>query len=301
MPRERLVLQPADFEPRVPKERPLTARAKQFAREYAVDLNAIEAYKRAGFSVNQPQVDAYRLLGDSRIQELISQYMAEKRERNHISADEALMYHFDRSRVTIPLLTRTGCCRHCHGQDHRYQFTLDEYRTARQKHIDRMRTLAERHRREFDDLGGTGFDPYKPVWSKANGYDDDCPECWGRGFEYPMTMAEIEASLSKEQRELINGYSISVDGRTKGRVIKFEFQDRFKHAALAYDLAALIRPVKPIDKFAPAEMTEDQLEEVVRIAEQQGLLTDQRNDVPVSTERPQVFDVEAEEVTEESQ
>ena len=52
--------------------RPLNPRQLRFIDEYLIDLNATQAYIRAGYSPNGADVGACRLLGDSRIQEAIT-------------------------------------------------------------------------------------------------------------------------------------------------------------------------------------------------------------------------------------
>ncbi|TWH63900.1 terminase small subunit [Azomonas agilis] len=61
---------------------------------------------------------------------------------------------------------RRACCRFCHGEDFRYQYTPDEYRQAEQE--------AEEQGKDFDPQGGIGFDANKDPNPK-------CPECFGRG------------------------------------------------------------------------------------------------------------------------
>lgn len=60
----------------------------------------------------------------------------------------------------------TLACRHCHGVEHYYQRTLNEYR------VDQFKANATNV--PFEPLGGTGFNPHK-------GPHPDCPECFGIG------------------------------------------------------------------------------------------------------------------------
>lgn len=57
-------------------------------------------------------------------------------------------------------------CRHCHGDGHNYQRTLNEFR--------RDEFEANAKNKPFDPKGGIGFNPYK-------GPHPGCPECFGRG------------------------------------------------------------------------------------------------------------------------
>lgn len=264
----RAVLTPEDQEPKPRKptqaergtagNKQLNARHHRFIQEYIRTLNAAQSARAAGYKY---EVEANRLLRNPLVKELIDKGLADKAARNAISADEALVYHFKHSRTELPLLARNGACRFCYGMDFQYQFTQAEYREAQQKHFQLMQSRAARNRVPFDERGGMGFDPYKPPV-------DDCPECWGHGKDYPMLAHEIEAILTPEQRTLFDG--VTFDKRSGS--VRFEFQNRMEHAKMAYTLAALIRPVKAIEKLNPAEMTDDQLEEAVRNAREQGLL-----------------------------
>ena len=71
-------------------KKPLSARQLAFAREYLVDLNGTKAVIRAGYSERGADVQAVRLLADARIKALIDQGMADRAERNQITADRVL-------------------------------------------------------------------------------------------------------------------------------------------------------------------------------------------------------------------
>jgi phage terminase small subunit len=70
----------------------LTAKQQRFVDEYLVDLNATQAYLRAGYKVNEnvAAVNAQRLLRNANIQHLLSQAMQERAKRTEITADRVL-------------------------------------------------------------------------------------------------------------------------------------------------------------------------------------------------------------------
>lgn len=280
----RAVLSDDEKHPQRPNKDGLHYRQLLFIEEYCDSLNAAQAAKKAGYNHSS---EAFRLLKNPLVKSLIEKKLKDKQLRTQISADDALIYHFRHSRAELPLLARNGACRCCYGIDHQYQFTLNEYREAMQKHQSQMLAKPPRNRVPFDEKGGIGFDPYKPPVA-------ECPECWGRGKDYPMLAHEIEAVLTPEQRTLFNGITFNKrDGS-----VRFDFQDRMDHAKMAYTLAALIRPVKAIEKLNPAEMTDDQLEEAVRNAREQGLLQTDTPAEPLPGDPPGPI-IDAEPVPEE--
>lgn len=70
----------------------LTAKQQRFVDEYLIDLNATQAYLRAGYQVseNVAAVNALRLLKNAKIQEVLSQAMQERAKRTEITADRVL-------------------------------------------------------------------------------------------------------------------------------------------------------------------------------------------------------------------
>ena len=74
--------------------RPLTVKQKKFVQEYLIDGNATRAYKAAGYGSNgnlkTPNVSAYQLLRNPRIQREIQHEMEERNRRVHIDQDKVL-------------------------------------------------------------------------------------------------------------------------------------------------------------------------------------------------------------------
>ena len=73
-----------------PGKRPLTERQKAFVREYLIDLNAMAAYKRAGYkgTGHTAEASAQQILRNLEVQKAIQKAMAERAERTEITADE---------------------------------------------------------------------------------------------------------------------------------------------------------------------------------------------------------------------
>lgn len=71
----------------------LTPKQQQFVAEYLIDLNATEAYKRAGYKAknsNVAGVEAHKLLKNPKIADAVTAGMKAREERTHITADRVL-------------------------------------------------------------------------------------------------------------------------------------------------------------------------------------------------------------------
>jgi len=74
-------------------ESTLNPRQIRFAQEYLVDLNATEAYKRAGYETKDNDVagaNAARLLADDRVKALVDRMKIDRELRTQITADRVL-------------------------------------------------------------------------------------------------------------------------------------------------------------------------------------------------------------------
>jgi phage terminase small subunit len=70
--------------------RPLSDRQKMFCREYLVDLNATQAYIRAGYSETGAQTSASKLLSNPLIRAHTDSVLAKRAEKVEISVDYVL-------------------------------------------------------------------------------------------------------------------------------------------------------------------------------------------------------------------
>ncbi|EJY1761621.1 MULTISPECIES: terminase small subunit [Klebsiella] len=148
----------------------LTVQQRLFVAEYLKDNNATQAAIRAGYSKKTAYSIGQRLLKKVEIAQAIAQQQKASIERTLGSADEVLekmwrLATFDANQISQH---RRGCCRHCWGFGHQYQ-----WRDAVEYEEKRLEAL-ERKRREPVDVGGYGYnhtlDP-----------NPDCPRCNGEG------------------------------------------------------------------------------------------------------------------------
>lgn len=142
-------------------------KVKRFIAEYLKDNNATAAAERAGYS--DPNYGR-QLLTNPNVAQAIAQQQKASIVRTLGSAEEVLeqmwrLATFDANQISQH---RRGCCRHCWGFGHQYQ-----WRDAVEYEEKRLEAL-ERKRREPVDVGGYGYnhtlDP-----------NPDCPRCNGEG------------------------------------------------------------------------------------------------------------------------
>ncbi|HHS9592746.1 terminase small subunit [Raoultella terrigena] len=148
-------------------EAKLSPKIKRFIAEYLKDNNATAAAERAGYS--DPNYGR-QLLTNPNVALAIAQQQKASIVRTLGSADEVLeqmwkLATFDANQLSQH---RRGCCRHCWGFGHQYQ-----WRDAVEYEEKRLEAL-ERKRCEPLDVGGYGYnhtlDP-----------NPDCPRCNGEG------------------------------------------------------------------------------------------------------------------------
>ena len=68
----------------------LTPKQQRFVEEYLIDLNATQAYIRAGFSAKLANTNAVKLLQNTTIAKAIAEAQAKREERTQIDADYVL-------------------------------------------------------------------------------------------------------------------------------------------------------------------------------------------------------------------
>ena len=69
----------------------LAQKQQRFVDEYLIDLNATQAAVRAGYSVKTADVQGSRLLGTVKVQQAVSEAMAERSKRTGINQDRVVM------------------------------------------------------------------------------------------------------------------------------------------------------------------------------------------------------------------
>lgn len=92
----------------------LTKKQQLFVQEYLKDLNATDAYKRAGYAVkddNVAAVCANKLLRNAKVKEQIDKAMEERAKRNQLSADwvlRKLKENTERCMQLEPVINKDG-------------------------------------------------------------------------------------------------------------------------------------------------------------------------------------------------
>ena len=72
-------------------EKPLNDRQKAFIRHYNVSANAADAYRKAGYSPKNADVDGHKLLVNPRIAAELAKLQAHRFEKLDIKADDRAM------------------------------------------------------------------------------------------------------------------------------------------------------------------------------------------------------------------
>lgn len=149
------------------KQTELTHKQKCFVDEYLIDLNGTQAAIRAGYSKKTANEQAARLLVNVNVQKLLSERMKDREARTEVTQDRVLAEWWGMLTADMNDLVeyRRGCCRHCYGDEFKFQRTQAEY----------LKASGSETGIDINEDGGTGFDPRKSP-------NQDCPECFGDGY-----------------------------------------------------------------------------------------------------------------------
>lgn len=154
----------------------LNAKQQRFVREYLVDRNATQAAIRAGYSAKTAGQMGFELLKKPEIIEGIKAAEDALARRNDIKADKIIQRLWDLATADPNDLVRVeiGCCRHCHGLNHGFQWRDQlEYGAHVARAIEKAKGTDKPAELPTHE-GGFGFNP------KAEPHPD-CPRCEGRG------------------------------------------------------------------------------------------------------------------------
>lgn len=187
-----------------------------FIGEYVKDWKPLDALRRAGFYHGKfGRQEAYRRCQKPGVKAEVEKIRKDMKNRvllnidmvidditNVLAADPRELYEII-----------TASCRHCHGENFRYQ------RTQREYEIDQFKADAER--KPFNPLGGTGYNPYADP-------NPDCPECHGRGetLERIRDVRELSpaaASLYMGGERTKNGLKINMRSKDAAREAAAKF------------------------------------------------------------------------------
>lgn len=170
---------------------------ERFCLEYTKDLNITQAAARASIGKRT----AIDLMKGEAIQARIAELCAERNARVKVEADTVLreVLAIATADTNEIMQVRRGCCRHCYGVEHRYQY-IDE------RELNKARTqflASEEGLVEAFEHGGVSFDPKREPHL-------DCPKCGGEGGAY--VHVNDSRNLSAAARSLFAGAKQTKDG-----------------------------------------------------------------------------------------
>lgn len=159
----------------------LNAQQEKFCQEYVVDFIGYKAAIRAGYSERTSESQASALLSQPKIQRRVGEIKAEQMQRTHITPDMVVRRWWELASADPRELVehKVYCCRHCWGQDFKYEYTPAEWEAVNEQL--QARIAADEaagkkigYKRTPNPKGGVGYN--------ANAEPNpDCPECNGKG------------------------------------------------------------------------------------------------------------------------
>jgi len=244
----------------------VSAKRRKFAEEYLalrengkIDATAIEeAAIAAGYKATSALSRGHALLRHPEVIAILDGAVTRHMERAEVNGETILRYWWDIATCEIPF-PPAGACRYCWGEDHQYQYTLDEYRRAMRKHTSEQLKKSPHARVPFDELGGHGFDRTK----KPHPY---CTECNGEGRNYAFVVDRDK--LTPAQRQAIDEVRVHKDGS-----VSLKMRDRSRAMENLQSLMGLIQPRKPLEVLDPQRPIEENVDILLQTAIDQGLLT----------------------------
>lgn len=182
----------------------LTPKQAAFVREYMVDYNGRQSAIRAGYSENSAQEQSSELLSLPKVRSAIGRRMAALADAAAVDATMVISELYQLAMADPRELSRIeiDCCRHCHGIDHKYQWTMPEYESALDEALDAGKPAP-------DLKGGFGFDPRKEPRL-------ECPGCHGRGV--PTVIVTDSRKLSKAAAKLMATVLQRKDGTIESKL-----------------------------------------------------------------------------------
>lgn len=151
----------------------LSPNQERFVQEYLIDLNATRAYLVAhpGSKTTTANTEGSRYLVNPKVSAAIKIALNARSTRTQISADQVLMEAWAVAMADPRELVqvKVGCCRYCHGENHKRQRTVGEMNCDREEFAAKGKDAAH-----FDEEGGIGFDPLRQP-------HQECSACGGDG------------------------------------------------------------------------------------------------------------------------
>lgn len=192
----------------------LTLKQKLFVTEFLKDLNMRAALRRAGYSEEN-----HHVMDSPEMAEAVAKAHAERIATVKVEANEVLRHVLGVATVDPNEImeVRRGCCRHCYGLEHRYQYTT-------QRELNRARSnfnLTDEALVEEFEHGGVGFNAQL---EPAPG----CPHCGGEGSAYAHV--KDTRHLSAAARSLYAGVKQTKDGIE----VKLNSQDKSRELLMRH-------------------------------------------------------------------
>lgn len=189
-----------------PQDRPLDNRERVFVAEYLIDLNAPRAAEVAGYSKSMANSKAYSWVRPGKknpkphVYKAVLEGMKARSERTGITPDKVLKRWWATATANASELVeyRRECCRHCHGENHKFQW-IDE------DEWERALAAAQTNDEEavVSDEGGYGFNPTRRP-------HPECPKCFGEG--HGSMFAHDTRDLSEQALLLYDGVKQTKEG-----------------------------------------------------------------------------------------
>lgn len=227
--------------------RDLTVEEMIFVGEYLIDGNGSRAIRCAGYDGQFAGEAAYAMLKKSHIADEIKRCKDQLRggapDMAKLVVEDILNVLNTDTRDLLAFVT--GSCRHCHGDEHEYQYTAAELQRARKAYKLENGTMDG-----FDPKGGPGFNAYRDP-------HPDCPECFGKGHQHPRLKDTRE--LTREQAALYAGIEQTRHG------IKFLLRDKDKARADAARILGLNKDNISVQVTKKLEdCTDEELQAIIR-------------------------------------
>jgi hypothetical protein len=189
-----------------------------FCREYVRDWNASRAYVAAGFSPNGAGQSAHTLLKSPEVADWIEKHKAQITAKIDLKVEDVVraiteVITADPRELTE---TRIGACRYCHGLDHQYQRTPQEFRDHVAAWERRENTPGKATGQPLNIQGGDGYKRFVEP-------HPECPECEGQGIAH--TIIKDTRKLSASAARLYAGvkqgkHGIEVLTQSKDKAIE---------------------------------------------------------------------------------
>ncbi len=196
--------------PELYKEMGLSLQEAIFIEQYLTHFNQSRAYQEAYpscLSYQGARANCWKLMQKPKIVAYRDRRMKAMFDRAEEEQDRLIRTYTMTAYADVNELVeyRHDCCRFCHGQGNKYQFTPAEFERHKDNHAIAVAEAmaAKEPVPEFDPQGGIGFNP-------NNDPSEDCPECFGRGR--PTTIIKDTRFLSPAALSLYAGMKEGKDG-----------------------------------------------------------------------------------------